>query len=1545
MRSIEEIKLDIREVENELYSTKISFSEYQQAIVDTTYYQDVQEQISLLESEINNDIIYIKTVYNQLLSIRANAELLVRQNNDIQAIETSDKVHQAFLMLVEYNKKLNEKISTQRKLIEERESYINNTIDKSIADEYEKQKKFLVGKLKALKQELQEAESKSSTSTEIKNKTLGKYLDYEYKKKYLDNEIKIHEAQRTAIAGKTPKCYCGSDMVLRFKQKVFWGCPRWMESGSHKTLPISGDGELLRKIDLKLKELNEEKKHLSAPTVLLSNEDRLALENTTIDINSIPSILETGYSNYLFQSLCVPSRTNIKDNFDELLRYSRFRIFTKLPKNNTPSERERTIYSLSLRLMNRGVVLNSYRKTEAKIKSLFSTDSSYSHLVNLNDYITYNCPQNRYDSERELDFAKYYFPKVLGESWATYVYFQMPIETLLDSKGKFEEKRVDFFVCYGDKKIVIELDGKEHKKSEDYDGDRDGALKSNGYIVLRYSNDLVDRKSDIILNDLKGLLGCGSKDTLTSIPKKQLVASKVVHQISIAILKMLEEGHISTHSKLNLEISSKLFTAAEKKILLLLATEEVTELVSQFAFLYNVQVDLDFSDEKSEQYWIQIGDGDDNRNSIVIRDIVLPINYLCSIHPFAIELPEKENVTEAVLEYFLYYVYGYAQFRPGQFAAIRRTLRREESIVLLPTGSGKSVIYQLSSMLLPGITVVISPLRSLIEDQVINLAEKGINNVAAIYSTDAKRKEEMLQKTRAIINNHSAMMLYIAPERMQMPNFREEMEVFMQSNNFCLVAIDEAHCVSEWGHEFRAPYLQIGRSCRRMFKKDDFVPPIIALTGTASDNVLRDVKRDLEITNEDAIIAPDSFDRAELHYSILPCKKQDKYECLREQLNKTLPSKFGISLRAFETINGKNTYAGIVFTPLAKKTGSIYAAWNLFNQLNEEMENLQIGTYFSESPNIEKIKQEAWQPIIKSYATEFKDNKKQLLVATKAFGMGIDKPNIRYVIHYGLSTSIEQYYQEVGRAGRNGADAECVMLFSSERDNEAILNPNIEWEEFNEKYKKYQESLDANKESDDVSPLLFFHDNNFKGTNYEKSMLRAVLNYINNSIDAFDVGKEISMSIRSVYCELIVQQTHTDELYEKVTINLITASVNDYLNNIDHEGNDNLKTTFKSVLEEIKRSKNQNMYSIVANCYLKVLEKHNNLVETLWYIVREVFNNEEQKQILGRILLNPTADKEKFYDIVNWYMYDDKPENSIAKAIIRLVTLGIVQDYEFDYSKKQYTIYIGSIEKSSVLNNYLNFVDCSNRGRTEYEHKQLQEVDSDGIEFVLTVIDRYVELVYGTIEKGRRRALHSMYRLAEEASKIKNPDEQNEYIRNEINNYLVKNDTVEIVKNSDTFAGLFDILNAFPLYPNDVIIDKLEMETSKKAASYVKKVLDNNPDHPGLLYLSAITAIKSGSFDENDVRNDIVAALQNAGKYSIPKDVSMNFLVKVLNLLFNSSADLFEFVWSMIDGKYIKEIVGTTLALTKEEISEQFKDYLLLHIKSQMLRKIIGGKN
>ena len=171
MRSIEEIKLDIREVENELYSTKISFSEYQQTIVDTTYYQDVQEQISLLESEINNDIIYIKTVYNQLLSIRANAELLVRQNNDIQAIETSDKVHQAFLMLVEYNKKLNEKISTQRKLIEERESYINNTIDKTIADEYEKQKKFLVGKLKALKQELQEAESKSSTSTEIKNKT------------------------------------------------------------------------------------------------------------------------------------------------------------------------------------------------------------------------------------------------------------------------------------------------------------------------------------------------------------------------------------------------------------------------------------------------------------------------------------------------------------------------------------------------------------------------------------------------------------------------------------------------------------------------------------------------------------------------------------------------------------------------------------------------------------------------------------------------------------------------------------------------------------------------------------------------------------------------------------------------------------------------------------------------------------------------------------------------------------------------------------------------------------------------------------------------------------------------------------------------------------------------------------------------------------------------------------------------------------------------------------------------------------------------------
>ena len=1450
MRTIDELREEKRIAEHQVYYLKEELLNEKINSVDKNVYMSLQDEISSLQKDINNDIIYIKNTYNQLLEIRKNAEILLRQKNDEEALHISKKVHQAFLLLVKCNEELEKKILKYKKLLESNEALIEVHATNSVIEEY---KECIVQQQKIIKdlnEELQRAESQRSISVETKNRVIKELQEYQNQVNILENKIRKNEAQIVALSRNAPVCRCGVKFELRlnpYTSDVFFGCPNFKEPTIHsKAEPYRGDKEIARQI---LSELNETKKEinqLKPPRISLDNEEKTSLQTLDVKLEEYPKSLveypnieeSNSYNNYLFQSLCVPNKDISKEFFNELIDYSRFRIFTKLPKENKISDEIRTICSLALRLMNRGIVVPSYQKTASKIKRCFANENEQTFLSILNDYATYKKPQNKYDSIREKEFAEYYFPLILGDSWATYVYTQMPIETLIKSSKEYKNQRVDYFVCYRGRKLVIELDGEEHKKKTESDYKRDEKLEANGYKVIRFSNKEVDERSNQILCQLKKLLLTRNNSDVADISKKHIVACKIVHQTSIAILKMLEEGHITFSCNLNLEVSTNLFTEEEIQLILLFAVEEVSDLLSNFAKLYGLDINLDLLNGNGEKYFIKIGDGDNNRNTIVIRDIVLPINYLCSIHPFSLVLPEKDSVTEEIMEFFLQYVYGYAQFRAGQFAAIRRTLRREESIVLLPTGSGKSVIYQLCSMLLPGITVVISPLRALIEDQVSNLSDKGVNNVAAIYSADDTSKEEMLKKASAIMKNHSAMMLYIAPERMQMPDFRKEIKLQLETNNFCLVAIDEAHCVSEWGHDFRAPYLQIGRSCRKVFRKNDFVPPIIALTGTASDNVLRDVKRDLEITNDDAIISPPSFDREELQFSVVPCSKEDKFKCLKRLLNDELPKKFGISPSEFKKINGNETKTGIVFTPLARKPGSTYAAWDLFCRLNAESNGLQIGTYFSSPPfslvtQEEDKRDEIWQSMIKSYAKEFKENQKQLLVATKAFGMGIDKSNIRYVIHYGLSTSIEQYYQEVGRAGRDSSNSKCVMLFSNSNDvNDVLLNPNADWSDFKEQYAKYNKD----GESDDLSPMLFFHVNNFKGTIFEKSILSDVLCCIKEKCANFDSGTECVVSVYNVYRKNQERKTNDNTAYDNFA-------------------------------------------------------------------------------------------------------------NNVAKAIIRLVTLGVLQDYEYDYSQKEYHIVLGNIVQESVLNHYLNFVDGCSRGRKDDEKLHLCKVNADDFEFLDIVADRYIDLVYETIEKGRRRALQSMYRLAKESSKIKDSNEQDKYIRTEIQNYLVKDDTVDIVNSSNIYTGVYEILRMYPLYPNDVVIDIIEQENAKKTNGYAARVLESNPYHPGLLYLSAITAIKSGKPNKNDVKNDIVAALQNSSRYSIPNDVSIEFFVKVLNLAFNSSSDLFEYVWESVDGKYAKEIIDKVSVLTSEEISNDFKNYLLLHIKSQSLRKIIGGKN
>ena len=1337
MNAILDLKEQIRAVESELYELKRNAHTPDRLGSIKNEYLALDEKISVTKDEIDEDFIYIKRTYDQLLAVRSGAELFARKNPDQPPFDVFSKTHRAFLMLIELNKRLESKLSLYKDLLYRRELLVEKQVNKKTINE-------VSDKLKLLYKELQKKESQDSENTRVRNRIIDSLCEQrntETKIRQVEKELEIFSDKKLLLS-EYKLCPCGAKRIIRYKNNFFWGCSKYKseEASKHPSINyVYLEPHERKPLEEKFRQLEILKNKNSTSSIQsLSKNEIDALYGSIIELGEYPK-LDCGdnYTNYLFQSIALPGGISISERFNELRDYSRFRIFTKLPKN-TVDDKTRTAYSLALRLMNRGIAVNANAKTEARIKRCFGTISSHSFTSELQEYLTYSDPCG-YGKGIKGAFAKRYFPEVLGSSWASYVYAQMPLELLLSKQDKkrFVGGKVDFLICKGAKRIVVEIDESNYDATND--SRRDMALKGNGYEILRFTINDVNQRPEYVLRKLNDHLNSASgKGSLTEYSTKRLVATKIAHQVAIAIVKMLEEGHIPSCSNLELEINTDLFNAVERRLILIIAADEAKELVEKLAQLYGVNTNINFFDENAEKYQIKIGDGDDRRNSIVIRDVTLPLDYLCSLHEFSLVMPNESSVTEDLLEYFLSYIFGYSSFRDGQFEAIKRTLCRKESIVLLPTGSGKSVIYQLSSMLLPGITVVISPLRALIEDQVTNLASRGINNVAYIYSTEKDERYDMQEKTNAIISNHSATMLYIAPERMQIPKFRNFIREQLTSNNFCLIAIDEAHCVSEWGHDFRAAYLQIGRSSREVFKKNNFEPKIIALTGTASGNVLRDVKRDLAINEPDAIIEPKSFDREELSYSVIPCSKEEKYINILTLLSKKLPARLGISKTSIIDNKGTEITPGLIFTINAMTPkDSSYDSWSLFNHLKTDIPSINVGTYFSKK--IKGIDEKTWDSIIKSYAKEYKENKKQLLVATKAFGMGIDKPNIRYVIHNSLPSSIEQYYQEVGRAGRDRKHSECVLLFTSNGTHEKLLDPNVDWDDY------VNQIADMDNDTafeDDVSKLIYFHKNNFVGKDFERYIIFAVLHCLKNKTDSFTKlqsnAKHI-IDLNEIYKVFLTREHQR----------LMTNATDEYAKKIN------------ATLNNIRNGK--------ISCKITIDKTQGIKCNGIDRILNGISDTKLRYMMIGSILEEKPNDNNLLsYLILKAFGNDSL--NDVAKAIVRLVTVGIIGDFEYDYTERKFTVHLESIEREHVKAKYLEFVNGYSRGRVDYEAMKLNDIphaegNGPDLNFIAKIVERYVDLVYDTVEKGRRRAIQSMHSLASEAAKISDPQKQDAYVR------------------------------------------------------------------------------------------------------------------------------------------------------------------------------------
>lgn len=332
------------------------------------------------------------------------------------------------------------------------------------------------------------------------------------------------------------------------------------------------------------------------------------------------------------------------------------------------------------------------------------------------------------------------------------------------------------------------------------------------------------------------------------------------------------------------------------------------------------------------------------------------------------------NKARQILQKF----YGYEDFRPGQKKVVESLLNRNDTVAIMPTGAGKSICFQIPALLFEGVTLVISPLISLMKDQVDSLRQLGI---AAVYINSSVSKAQ-LYKDLQDISAGFYKIIYIAPERLT----SEYLPDSFKNLNISMVAVDEAHCLSQWGHDFRPSYRNILNFTNSLRIK----PIISAFTATATPEVKTDIINLLGLKQPNVFVT--GFDRPNLYFSVLRGEVKDKF--------------------VIDYVKKHQDEAGIIYVGTRKDVDAL--------QVLLEIKGIKAGRYHAGMTDEERNQMQE----------DFLYDNLSVMVATNAFGMGIDKPNVRYVIHYNMPKNMEAYYQEAGRAGRDGLSGNCILLYS-----------------------------------------------------------------------------------------------------------------------------------------------------------------------------------------------------------------------------------------------------------------------------------------------------------------------------------------------------------------------------------------------------------------------------------------------------------------------------------------------------------------------------------
>ena len=831
-------------------------------------------------------------------------------------------------------------------------------------------------------------------------------------------------------------------------------------------------------------------------------------------------------------------------------------------------------------------------------------------------------------------------------------------------------------------------------------------------------------------------------------------------------------------------------------------------------------------------------------------------------------LPKIEgDALEDALTFFLQNIFRKTAFRPKQFEIIKRALKGESVVGLLPTGAGKSITYQLPTLLQNGMAIIVDPIKSLMKDQVDNLQAIGIQVSAFINSmTNASER----RKNTKLMQQGCFKFVFVSPERFIIQEFRDALERMRSEGkvHFAYIVVDEAHCVSEWGHDFRTAYLRLGSNSRHFCWSRWPKVPILALTGTASQDVLEDIHTELGFSDEENFtVKPDSMERKNLKFKVVGLDHQPEIpknmpdQKFRQLLGQAKLDQVPVIVSnianmigsdGFSSFITSNQGSGLIFCPHAR---GLHGADAIRMALSNTFESIKdrLGVYYG-SPDESKIGLDAFDPI--KTQNEFKDGALKVLACTKAFGMGIDKPDIRFTLHFNIPPSIESFYQEAGRAGRDGDVAQCWILYAgtkndkSEQSIDYSLNYSFHASTFpgcDVEEAQVLELLDQNRvpgdsiESDIENLLLDETGISFTVKPWQRAQDDIYRLYVNHP-DHPDLKAFISIPRTG---KLGASTTATFPEWDNVA-NLILTWLNasrpngiDWREWLSQSKSMSIEPGLEELINNLKVNRSQRVCLSLDNGYLDEMSIRAGLsIQDIKSAYRFVDGEDD---LIAKL-------KIKDSEIESW-IRSAFPKIRLAqqthRAIYRLTVLGAVDDFIVDYSSSTLTASIVHLPEGKYRDNLLNYIDRYAPLEVE-RYLRIADLSTYPTE-LRRCLHSLIQFVYDRIANQRKRALINI-----EQATLKGLDDESSFLDTVVNYF--DSPYLDVLK---PYSKFYESEN--PVF--DVCIEIAANSTKlAQLLGACNRLLEESPNN-GVFHALRAYAIAHLDYQDKDIKAELDEAL------------------------------------------------------------------------------------